>query len=224
MGVVYNEDGDRQSQPFELNGGMAADDAVAAAEEVLGPENAAAEHQQTAVQPGPGNARMSSAEPLNSPLDGKSAHIIRKQADGSMLGKDDQPSSSIKLQQTMGDPMDQPISAFAQFWPNVGSMQMPNPLSPVEGDACFFTYMVPGAVFQSHDGQQWDVLDYNGGAYGVHIQNRWYPRLMAWVNLDDVRRSIHSWVEPVQVVVPPPPPGVNYIGQPVRIVDGKSHI
>ena len=228
-GVVYNEDNGKQSQPFLLNGAGAEEEAVAAAEEVLqgAPEDAAASHG--AAPMGPGNARMSS---LNSPLEGKSARMVIKTAsgemfiktaDGSMLGRDDQPSSSTKLQQIVGDPMDQPISAFAQFWPNIGTMQMPNPLSPIEGDACFFTYMVPGAVFQSHDGQQWDVVDYNGGAYGVLIQNRWYPRLRAWVNLDDVRRSIHSWVEPVQVVVPPPPPGVNYVGQPVRIVDGKSH-
>jgi hypothetical protein len=221
-GVVYNEETDKQSTPFLLTGPSAEDDAVNAAKEVLGkqvlyPDAATstpdAWHQESSDE-GPRH--------LNSPLEGKSARLV-KTADGSMLIHDDHPSSNTKLQQIMGDSLDQPITPFAQFWPNVGTMQMPNPLSPIEGDACFFTYMVPGAVFQSHDGQQWVIDDYNGGPYGVQIYNRWYPRLRAWVNVDDIRRSIHSWVEPVQVVVPPPPPGVNYIGQPVRIVDGKSH-
>jgi hypothetical protein len=247
-GAVFNEDTKESSAPFMLNGNDSETDAVNAAlsvcehpndkmkdrtqslSEVLSPEERSMpgypeknpDELQTTPQDEKWLKSINVRSHLNSPLDGKSASFS-KTADGSMLGHDDQPSANSKLQQTMGDSLDQPISAFAQFYPNVGTMQMPNPLSPVEGDACFFTYMVPGAVFQSHDGQQWDVLDYNGGAYGVHIQNRWYPRLQAWVNLDDIRRSIHSWVEPVQVVVPPPPPGVNYIGQPVRIVDGKSH-
>lgn len=226
-GIVYNEDEQTESAPFLLNGPTAETDAVEAARMLVAKNVTPAEAPELGAAPQEFEAAtdetpIAPVAHLNSPLEGKNAHFS-KTADGSMLGHDDQPSANSKLQQIMGDSMDQPISAFAQFYPNVGSMQMPNPLSPVEGDSCFFTYMVPGAVFQSHDGQQWDVLDYNGGAYGVHIQNRWYPRLIAWVNIDDVRRSIHSWVEPVQIVVPPPPPGVNYIGQPVRIVDGKSH-
>jgi hypothetical protein len=235
-GVVWNEDTKQSSEPFLLHE-SAENEAVDAALSVcespdmhIKDEPGVVPYPDAAL-PNQPDAWVEQAsdemEPvvahLNSPLEGKSA-CWSKTADGSMLTSEELlPSENMKLQSIVGDPMDQPISAFAQFYPNVGTMQMPNPLSPVEGDACFFTYMVPGAVFQSHDGQQWDVLDYNGGAYGVHIQNRWYPRLMAWVNLDDVRRSIHSWVEPVQVVVPPPPPGVNYIGQPVRIVDGKAH-
>lgn len=213
--TVYNEDTKKESTPFPLDA-SAENQVIEATASVCEGVTAAEEEEKVEKE------AALEREPLNSPLEGKSASFS-KTADGSMLGHDDQPSATSKLQQIMGDPLDQPISAFAQFYPNVGSMQTPNPLSPIEGDACFFMYMVPGAVFQSHDGQQWDVLDYNGGAYGVHIQNRWYPRLLAWVNIDDVRRSIHSWVEPVQIVVPPPPPGVNYVGQPVRIVDGKSH-
>ena len=221
MGVVYNEDNEKQSEPFPLYSSYAAESAVDAAQEVLG--TAAPKDEQPPAEAEP--PVEASGEPgtvlghLNSPLEGKSA---RKTA-ATLLVRDDHPSSNTKLQTIMGDPLDQPISAFAQFYPNPGSTQIPNPLSPIEGDACFFTYMIPGAVFQSHDGQQWVIEDYNAAAYGVELYNRWYPRLRAFVNLDDVRRSIHSWVEPVQTVVPPPPPGVNYFGQPVRIVGDKSH-
>ncbi len=215
-GVVYNEENERQSEPFLLNGPQAENDAIAAAEEVLGtgapqdkmtPEDISGKESSATApktHPAPLLSRM------GSPLDGKTA---------SMLGKYDHPSSNPKLQQVVGDPLDQPISAFVQFYPNTGLMQTPNPLSPIEGDAAFFAYMIPGAVFQSHDGQQWVIDDYNAGAYGVELYNRWYPRLRAFVNVSDVRRSIHSWVEPIQVVVPPPPPGVTYQGQPVRIVE-----
>ena len=218
-GIVYNEDNEKQSQPFLLNDQFAPDNACLAAQEVLG--GAAGPADEAAEGEAPVEASTESAPVLghlNSPLEGKSA---RKTA-GTLLVRDDHPSSNTKLQTIMGDPMDQPISAFAQFYPNPGSTQIPNPLSPIEGDACFFTYMIPGAVFQSHDGQQWVIDDYNAAAYGVELYNRWYPRLRAFVNLDDVRRSIHSWVEPVQTVVPPPPPGVNYFGQPVRVVGDTS--
>jgi len=218
-GIVYNEENEKQSSPFPLNGPGSETAAISAAEEVLDAQG------NLALEGSDKEAGLPDALPilghLNSPLEGKSAHWV-KTADGSMLSREDTlPSENMKLQRTIGDPLDQPISTFSQFYPNVGSMQMPNPLSPIEGDSGFFTYMIPGAVFQSHDGQQWVVDNYNAGAYGVELYNRWYPRLRAFVNLDDVRRSIHSWVEPVQIVVPPPPPGVSYVGQPVRVVGGK---
>lgn len=230
-GVVYNEDNEKQSTPFSLNGPTAEEEAVVAAEEVLGAAKSKVLYPDAATNTEDAWRRSPEASTddipvvshLNSPLEGKSARFV-KTADGSMLVHDDHPSASTKLQTIMGDSLDQPISAFAQFYSNPGTMQLPNPLSPIEGDACFFMYMIPGAVFQSHDGQQWVVDDYNAAAYGVELYNRWYPRLRAFVNLDDVRRSIHSWVEPVQAVVPPPPPGVTYTGQPVRIVDGKSRV
>jgi hypothetical protein len=58
-----------------------------------------------------------------------------------------------ELQRMVGDPDDQYISNFTQFKPNPGSLQLPNPLSPIEGDEIFFAYMWPGAVFKSHDGR-----------------------------------------------------------------------
>jgi hypothetical protein len=123
-----------------------------------------------------------------------------------------------ELQRMVGDPDDTRSSTFAQFQPNPGSVQMPNPLSPFEGDDVFFTYCWPGAVFQSHDGKQWwiEEMDFDGRAL---ITNRWYPRERGYCSIYDIRRSIHSWVEPVQVTVPPPPPGVRYDAQPVRIVE-----
>ena len=123
-----------------------------------------------------------------------------------------------ELQRIVGDPDDTRSSTFTQFKPNPGSLQLPNPLSPVEGDELFFAYCWPSAVFQSHDGHQYWIedIDFDGQAV---ITDRWYPRVQARVSLYDIRRSIHSWVEPVQVTVPPPPPGVRYDAQPVRIVE-----
>ena len=135
----------------------------------------------------------------------------------SILIKDDHPAVNIELQTMVGDPDDVAISTFSQFRPNPGEEQMPNPLSPIQGDEIFFTYMIPGAVFQSHDGQQWLIEEYDWDGR-VEITNRWYPRMNAQVSLNDVRRSIAAWIEPIQQTVPPPPPGVNYGAQPVKIV------
>src|SRR5271166_5141742 len=141
IATVWNEDTKKESKPFNLDAN-AEHEVVAAVESVCESKVSTEEEEKEASMGTLLPGIMSSRDHiyLNSPLDGKSARMLRKTADGSMLGKDDQPSADVKLQQIVGDPMDQPISAFAQFWPNVGSMQMPNPLSPIEGDACFFTY------------------------------------------------------------------------------------
>jgi hypothetical protein len=139
-----------------------------------------------------------------------------------ILDEDDRPNSSAKLQGMVGDPDDYRTSTFAQFSPNPGTMQLPNPLSPIEGDQIFFAYMIPGAAFQAKDGSQWNILDYPWQGM-VHIENRWYPRINAHVNLNDVRRSIDQWVEPIQQTVPPPPPGVDYGALQVKIVDGPTN-
>ena len=52
------------------------------------------------------------------------------------------------------DPAMDASSQFAQTAPGVQN-QMPNPLSPIMEDADFFTYLMPGAVFEAHDGSQW---------------------------------------------------------------------
>jgi len=139
-----------------------------------------------------------------------------------VLDESDTPNGSPELQAMVGDPDDYRTSTFVQFKPNPGNMQLPNPLSPLEGDEMFFAYMIPGAVFQSRDGGQWNVLDYPWQGV-VHIENRWYPRLQGQVNLNDVRRSIEQWVEPIQQFVPAPAPGVDYGAQPVKIVDGPTN-
>lgn len=93
-------------------------------------------------------------------------------------------------------------SAFAQKAPGIDTT-MPNPLSPIMGDEVFFTYMIPGSVFEAHDGSQWIITAYEWDSR-VEIQNRWYPRQIANVGTQDIRRSIAMWVEPVNVRVPPP--------------------
>ena len=138
-----------------------------------------------------------------------------------ILTEEDMPNGNPELQKMVGDPDDFRTSTFAQFAPNPGQNLLPNPLSPVEGDEVFFAYMIPGAIFQAHDGSQWWILgyDYRGQ---VEIENRWYPRIHAQVSVYDVRRAIDQWVEPIQQTVPPPPPGVNYDAQPVMIVDHED--
>jgi hypothetical protein len=205
FGTVYNEDNEKESQPFPLYGRMAEEDAVMAAKEVVG---APAEGESEAPK-----TSSFKAEDLADSLN-KFARV---------LNEDDQPNTSPKLQSMVGDPDDYRASTFAQFSPNPGGMQLPNPLSPIQGDDIFFAYMIPGAVFQDLAGHQWliDEYDYDGK---VGITNRWYPRLQAQVSIGDVRRSIHQWVEPVQQFVPPPPPGVDYGAMPVKIVDGKNNL
>ncbi len=138
-----------------------------------------------------------------------------------ILCEEDLPNGNPDLQKIVGDPDDFRTSTFAQFAPNPGNLLLPNPLSPIEGDEVFFAYMMPGAIFQAHDGSQWWILgyDYRGQ---VEIENRWYPRIHAQVSVYDVRRSIDQWIEPIQQTVPPPPPGVNYDAQPVTIVDHED--
>lgn len=138
-----------------------------------------------------------------------------------VLDDSDELGISAELQAMVGDPDDYRTSTYAQFNPNPGNMQLPNPLSPVEGDEIFYAYMIPGAKFQARDGSQWNILDYPYQGI-VHIENVWYPRVNAQVNLNDIRRSIEQWVEPIQQYVPAPPPGVDYGALPVKIVDGPT--
>jgi len=154
------------------------------------------------------------------------AFDIEELADGlaktaRVLDEADTPNSNPDLQKIVGDPDDTRVSTFVQTDPNPGSMQLPNPLSPVEGDEMFFAYLIPGAIFQSHDGSEWWINAY-GSNDDIEIENRWYPRLQAHVSVWDIRRSIHQYVEPVQQVVPPPPPGVDYSAQLVRMADKDS--
>ncbi len=123
------------------------------------------------------------------------------------------------LQRLVGDPDDQVTTPFTQFKPNPGNMQIPNPMSPVSGDEIFFAYLIAGARFQAHDGSWWEIIDYNFQNYSVEIENVWYPRVHAVVSVWDIRRSIYCYIEPVQVIVPPPPPGnEDYDVQRVKIV------
>jgi hypothetical protein len=138
-----------------------------------------------------------------------------------VLCEDEQPNSDSVLQAIVGDPADTRMSTFVQFKPNPGTMQLPNPLSPIEGDEIFFAYMIPGAIFQAHDGTEWWIESY-ASSDQIEITNRWYPRLGGIVSINDIRRSIHQWIEPVTQTVPPPPPGIDYGALPVKIVDGPE--
>lgn len=70
-------------------------------------------------------------------------------------------------------------------------MQLPNPLSPLEGDEIFFAYMISGASFQARDGSQWDILGYPWQGY-IHIGNRWYPRLHGRVTIANSLSPVES--------------------------------
>jgi hypothetical protein len=120
----------------------------------------------------------------------------------------EQAVSNAKLQDIVGVAEDA-LSIFAQTSPPPGVGEIDNPLSPIHGDQIFFTYLWVGARFQSHDGQWWEIDEYDGwGKIGLH--NVWYPRMQAIVSVADVRRSIYAWIEPIQQVVPPAPAGVVY--------------
>ena len=138
-----------------------------------------------------------------------------------ILCEDEEVNSDSTLQAIVGDPSDSRSSTFVQFKPNPGTMQLPNPLSPIEGDEIFFAYMIPGSRFQSHDGSEWMIQNYVNPDE-IEIYNVWYPSVQPIVSLNDVRRSIHQWTSPITQTVPPPPPGVDYGALPVKIVDGPE--
>ena len=73
--------------------------------------------------------------------------------------------------------------------------------SPVLGDHAFYTYYVPGAVFEAKDGTQWDIENIADTGY-ARIRNRWYPREEVTLHTEDIRKTIHAWIEPVQQLVP----------------------
>jgi hypothetical protein len=69
--------------------------------------------------------------------------------------------------------------------------------SPIGGDHTFYTYFVPGAMFQAKDGSTWHLETVND--FGMcRIRNAWYPREEATVPVADIRRSIDSWIMPIQ--------------------------
>ena len=129
-------------------------------------------------------------------------------------------SDNEALQSLVGDPDTHPLSWSSQHQPSTGVNQIPNPLSPLEGDQVFFSGLFDGARFQAHDGSWWNILSYDFEG-GVTIENVWYPRQVAVVSIQDIRRSIHSWIEPFLQRVPPMPEGVDYGIVEVRDVDKK---
>jgi hypothetical protein len=110
-----------------------------------------------------------------------------------------------------------PVSAFGQTSPDLGHGLLANPLSPLQGDEIFWTYCMSGAIFQSHDGQVWEIQSYAGEGT-VEVMNLWYVRQRGFVSIQDLRKSIYAWIDPVQLRVPPPPAGVDYGTLDVRVV------
>jgi hypothetical protein len=123
--------------------------------------------------------------------------------------QEDQPVDNVKLQEIVGDPDTFPLSWSAQFTPSAGSVQMANPLSPVGGDEAFLSGLFDGARMQAMDGSWWDIESYDFEG-SVTIRNVWYPRISAVVSIQNLRASIHSWIEPFLQRVPPLPVGANY--------------
>jgi hypothetical protein len=76
--------------------------------------------------------------------------------------------------------------------------------SPIGGDHSFYTYFVPGAIFQARDGSSWmiEAMEANGLA---RIRNVWYPREEATLAPAAIRASIDCWISPVQQAVAPLP-------------------
>lgn len=76
-------------------------------------------------------------------------------------------------------------------------------LSPTDGDHQFFTYLIPGAVWQALDGSIWVVEEITpNGLY--NCKNQWYPREWKMMTRDEIRNTIEAWIDPVLQHVPPP--------------------
>lgn len=122
---------------------------------------------------------------------------------------DEIPVDSASLQEIIGDPDTHPISWSTQTKPSEGGALQYDPNSPLEGDEIFFSGLFDGAQFQDKNGDWWAILDYQFEGQ-VQIQNVWRPRTVAVVSIQDIRRSIHAWINPFYQRVPPPPAGVDY--------------
>ena len=143
------------------------------------------------------------------------AEELAKQA--SILIEEDHPNSNPDLQAMVGDPDDTSVSTFAQFKPNPGTTQVPDPNSPVEGDFFFAAYLIAGAAFEDKNGQQWTITEYLDQD-NIQIENRWYPRVCPRVTVQNIRQSIYAWIEPVYQVISAVPDGVDYGVQRVKMV------
>lgn len=96
----------------------------------------------------------------------------------------------------------EPVSTEAE--PVLGPTTKPgtaNMDNPTLGDHAFYTYLIPGAVFEAKDGTQWDIEHIADTGF-IRIRNRWYPREELTIPTQRVRETIHAWVEPVQQLVP----------------------
>jgi hypothetical protein len=134
--------------------------------------------------------------------------LVAKEANA-FTSIEEQPLDSLKLQEIIGDPDTQPLSWNSQSKPSTGDTLVRDPNSPIEGDDIFFNGLFEGARFADKNGDWWDILSYDWEG-AVTIQNVWRPRIVAVVSIQDIRRSIHSWTEPILQRVPPLAAGVDY--------------
>jgi hypothetical protein len=128
----------------------------------------------------------------------------------------DMPATDSKLQALIGDPTAVALSAFAQFAPPDLEEDLRD-LTPSQGDDIFLTYLIPGARFQDKLGRQWEIEEY-GFEGKVQIRNLWYSRDNFICSVQDIRRTIHSWIHPIQQIVPPAPAHIDYGTIDVKVV------
>jgi hypothetical protein len=131
---------------------------------------------------------------------------------------DEVPVESVNLQEIIGDPDTNPLSWSAQTTPSTGETLQNDPRSPLNGDEAFFSGLFDGARFCDRRGEWWDIISYEFEG-GVHIRNALYSRIQAIVSIQDIRRSIHSWIQPFQQRVPPLAAGVDYGVLDTRVVE-----
>ena len=81
----------------------------------------------------------------------------------------------------------------------------PDELNPTGGDHLFYTYLIPGSVWQALDGSTWKLEEITpNGLY--YCRNWWYPRERKMMSRDEIRKSIEAWIDPVLQHVPPARP------------------
>jgi hypothetical protein len=143
---------------------------------------------------------------------------IRDKQANAMTMLDELPVDSVNLQEIVGDPDTQPLSWSAQTHPSTGETLKKDPRSPLDGDSAFFSGLFDGSRFQDLRGEWWDIISYEFEG-SVHIRNVFYPRIQAVVSIQDVRRSIHSWIQPFQQRILPLAEGVDYGVLDTRVVE-----
>jgi len=133
------------------------------------------------------------------------------------LNADESRIDNATLQEIIGDANTLPLSWSSQFGPSDGGGMKKDMNSPVQGDEIFWSGLMDGARFSDKNGAWWDIVSapFEGA---IVIQNVWYPRIKLFTDLQSLRTSIHSWLEPFLQRVPPPAPDLDYATILTRVV------